>query len=726
MRFFKEGNFFLGLLFSGALSGVISSGSPEVLPSSAVPKETPLPCHVPFNAVGSQPGCPVDKAAPPSRVVTVTGTVPNDKGELPTTLVTWVSSNVVANPTEVDGQHTETTVPGLMDFLGRSPPASDDLPPPAEEGSPDKGASDEGGGQDDQEEDGQGEGQQDDNDNDSNDDGDLIIPPILPPPGGKPGGGGGNQPDDKNKDKDDEDSESDEDDEAEEEDEDESCVQTVSCTQKCMVMPQSEQAQTTTCEEDPDKIECETISVDECAPTSTVTGTTTTIATAQGGMCGYDTCNEEACDLSPGPELTATVPAGDEPPKITDFPKKARLTRRRPAVKHQHPSLTDDFQDPDQNHGAGNAGGPGTEAASSRMYSIKDITFPFTTGGGPSWGCTTVIVFSNRGVWTAHFWERANIFNNFEASLEFLHKGNPDASYPSLAEARAEYFGPDPESNEDAYFVNAVIFTPNAEAERNYVDREGRIIGPVERPSREGRPPTDPWWYPQVDRLIGEITRIVPEVSLGRILTYPVIPNMEEIVREPNTAEQGLIVWEYVPRHVHQTKDGKCALSRAIRITTPLGQVSGPFAWPWPPGKEPKTTGRKRAEGIGACPGNIDELLEAQGTQSMDEDFFDPNDYLSGGSADEKGNDEEEKKKVGKEAEERNKKEEEDKKKKEKDEEIEEEEKLGNPPKCKNLDLGYISNPGIVVGTDCEGYNPDERVTYTINQKRAIPTAFAA
>ncbi|KAH6991525.1 hypothetical protein BKA56DRAFT_230495 [Ilyonectria sp. MPI-CAGE-AT-0026] len=205
------------------------------------------------------------------------------------------------------------------------------------------------------------------------------------------------------------------------------------------------------------------------------------------------------------------------------------------------------------------------------MYSIKDITFPFTTGGGPSWGCTTIIVFSNRGVWTAHLWEAANIFKDFQGSLDFLRNGNPDTDYPSLAQARAEFFGPDPENNEAAYFVNAFIFTPNAVEERHYLDRLDRIIGPVEGPLRNGRPPTDPWWYPQVNRLIEEITEIVPEVRLGSILTYPVVRKMQQVVGTREGLENGLVVWEYVPRHVHQTQDGRCALTRAIRITSPVG-----------------------------------------------------------------------------------------------------------------------------------------------------------
>ncbi|KAH6991526.1 hypothetical protein BKA56DRAFT_230494 [Ilyonectria sp. MPI-CAGE-AT-0026] len=287
---YTGGGWDCGLLHDLPVSAAPTSEPPSPSPPSSAPPQKTLPCYVAYNAVGGQPGCiPVDEASStgvsstgaPSRVEPITATIPNEQGEVPTTIVTWVSSDVVVS-TAVDGKPTETTVPTWV--------CSGDLCNP---GCIVPGQSCEG-------QDGVGV--------------DGFPWPSPPPPPGK-----GNDNEDGEEDNNDDDDDDDED-----EKEDESCIHTVSCTQSCFVVPHSKQPQTTTCEEDPDKIECKTVTAEGCTPTSTATETTTTTATAQGGMCDYAACSNNACDLSPGPKITATIPADDEPLQSPTSPRSPR------------------------------------------------------------------------------------------------------------------------------------------------------------------------------------------------------------------------------------------------------------------------------------------------------------------------------------------------------------------------------------------------------------------
>ncbi len=105
--------------------------------------------------------------------------------------------------------------------------------------------------------------------------------------------------------------------------------------------------------------------------------------------------------------------------------------------------------------------------SSSVDYPIGDLIFPFMTGSGPSWGCTSIIVYSDKGVWVGHIWE-GDLSSDFQNSVRnFLQNGYPGGGFndagdplpemPSLRESKVRYFG------SDALFVKAIITAPNAE-----------------------------------------------------------------------------------------------------------------------------------------------------------------------------------------------------------------------------------------------------------------------
>lgn len=83
------------------------------------------------------------------------------------------------------------------------------------------------------------------------------------------------------------------------------------------------------------------------------------------------------------------------------------------------------------------------------------------TGAGPVWGCTTVAVVSDKGAWTAHFWQ--SFFEDFgDGNLEddvltFLANGNAFEGYPGLV-SLASVGGPFHPDNRK--FLNVIIMTP--------------------------------------------------------------------------------------------------------------------------------------------------------------------------------------------------------------------------------------------------------------------------
>jgi hypothetical protein len=287
---------------------------------------------------------------------------------------------------------------------------------------------------------------------------------------------------------------------------------------------------------------------------------------------------------------------------------------------------------------AGNAADAnGNGIASSRVFDMRNLNHPFITGAGPSWGCTTVLVVSDRGIYLAHFWEVNQIQHGMPGVLDFLHNGNPAMGHDSLTATNAQFFDRSPATPKEnrASFVLAFIFTPNYEN----VPDDPPPLGYVDAP-RDGRPPTDPTYYNEIAAISSELVRIVPGLAeplpagmQGNSRVFPVTYRRpDEIDALGLTPDSGIFVVDYVNAHVHRKQDGQCFLTRAIRFHRPGLPIIGPLAMAWlgPTQQQPQ---QKRAA-AGECPANIQALLDAQGKQghSTDETFFDPNGALGAAS----------------------------------------------------------------------------------------------
>ncbi|KAI1857160.1 hypothetical protein JX265_011361 [Neoarthrinium moseri] len=505
------------------------------------------------------------------------------------------------------------------------------------------------------------------------------------------------------------------------------CTQTVSCTQKCVISTSAAATPTTSCETDRQKIECTTLDVAECRPITTSTATTTTQSTVAGGMCDAGSCG---CWTPPSNILQPTNSPGERLPSITDFPStddiQARKSRRAPAPPDSNSILRNEFEDPGphgsinrqiwygnalqliRDYGAGNLIDTRVGALmSSKMWSVKDLAHPFITGGGPSWGCTTVLVFSDRGIWLGHFWEGNHINIQDDAAfdsvaLDFIRNGR--RGQPSLSEARSQYFGNDPDNGAAARFVHALIFTPNA------VNPRSDEVPTWDHTSAN---PNDPWWFSRINRIKDTIKQIVPEVGENvEPATYAWYGNTV-VVDDANSAELGIAVWEYVPGHVHQNDAAnQCANTRAIRVHV-QGRLYGPWTWPWPVAAN--TQSNKRGE-VGICPSNIGQLLQKQdpNSKSSDSEFYDPDQFLKGSNDEQpspsstvvstKTAPDNSPTSVPSE---------------------QPSSTTQSPPKCSHVAFG---SGGVVVGSGCSGYPPDATVTYSVARRarRALPATFVA
>ena len=115
------------------------------------------------------------------------------------------------------------------------------------------------------------------------------------------------------------------------------------------------------------------------------------------------------------------------------------------------------------------------------MLDYKYLNYPFKTGGGPSWGCVSLFVLSDRGVWQAHFWEAADIRSDdgFQGTLDFIQNGGD--GYSGLS--AAPYFGPDPAEGPDKgkppAFIKAWVFAPDGQFVRPRADGTPQIRPPL-------------------------------------------------------------------------------------------------------------------------------------------------------------------------------------------------------------------------------------------------------
>lgn len=270
--------------------------------------------------------------------------------------------------------------------------------------------------------------------------------------GGEGGGGGGggqsNQPDNN----DDTEEEGREDNEEQDKepttlDTETLCTQTqVQCTQLCSVIPtNADEPPTTTCEE---QAECSE-AVDECAPAKDSATTTTFTTISAGGMCehGSDSPCGAACKraVTTGP----TAPYETGIPWATGSPEELspELHKRLPVPEIAADILTPQFQSPGKYPGGPDAWFGAAKdiiydyttqhfnpLVSSVEWSLVDELKPFITGAPPSWGCTTIGVISDRGIWLGHVWESPGMIDHFADFLSHIRNGG--GGQPSLASAR--------------------------------------------------------------------------------------------------------------------------------------------------------------------------------------------------------------------------------------------------------------------------------------------------
>jgi hypothetical protein len=266
--------------------------------------------------------------------------------------------------------------------------------------------------------------------------------------------------------------------------------------------------------------------------------------------------------------------------------------------------------------------------ASSTKFNYADLRQnAITTGSGPSWGCTSVLVYSERGVWIAHFWEQEQMqaadFNG--QVLNFIRSGEP-GKFEGLSDVVPSLFsGPSPGKEEGEIvevpvFSGAIIFTPSY--------RRGTVPPP-------GSQPTDPIYGDQVKQIKTVLVNQIPGFTAANInqkinlATYQPVESQAEMAFNPWL---GLLTFEYVPQHISNDNNG-CEVLRAIRIHI-QDAIQPIIAWNWPaPSTNPNAAGPSKLKNKrqGACPVNLPQILSAQGDGTAEPaSFFDISTPVSG------------------------------------------------------------------------------------------------
>ncbi|PKS11017.1 hypothetical protein jhhlp_002776 [Lomentospora prolificans] len=511
------------------------------------------------------------------------------------------------------------------------------------------------------------------------------------------------------------------------------------------IFPHPASKVTTSCDEEETKIECTTEPVEQCTVTSTVTETSTTSTTLTGDFCGPTSCGA-ACPVqvraAVQPRVTPVL--GRNSPEIVKFNEKRSLQKRappRPPLRQTNPSLTNDFSNPDAfpggrqewyraaksyvlENGAGNVesiqhGFP----PSSRMLDFKNLDYPFKSGGGPSWGCTTLLVFSDRGMWQGHIWEVPTMYEDDtfnQVTLPFIKDGTPEFDYPGLRAAVPRYFGRDPVTQAPPLFIHVWAFTPQ------HVSRAFEDGTPMITPPRDGRPAIDAFYWHRMDPIADAIREVIPEEFQGLLKfqasLYPMINDMQAIVNSVPGAERGLAVFEYVPQHLRILDNGVCDTFRAARLIVPPNlRTHSVVIWK---DASPGTPGPQKRDN-GPCPRDIDAIIKGQGFTEGTE-VIDPGNLLKapaggnsegggsqgGGSGSGESTEPEEPKDPTKDP----------------DQPLPPGPTPTNAlPLCSDLQLPARGS-NIYVGSRCsgEGIDPSQTYTWALEQKRALETAVAA
>jgi hypothetical protein len=457
----------------------------------------------------------------------------------------------------------------------------------------------------------------------------------------------------------------------------EACILTeVACTQTCTVSSISGGSAPTTLCGSPGLCRRQAGGSGCTSTTGTTTSTSFTTASASASVfiCKAGSCAGDSCGFSVPPNIAPAITTnapGDQIPSLANLPNPAfkrsygRITRVDKIITRvADPDPKDptsirklDFTDPNsfypddidglsgkgqwyknavtlvESEGPGNlisaVGADQQEGdASSTKFNYADLRQnAITTGSGPSWGCTSVLVYSERGVWIAHFWEleqmRAADFN--VQVLNFIRSGEP-GKFEGLSDVVPSLFsGPSPgeedgEIVEVPVFSGAIIFTPSY-----------RIEDTVPPDSQ----PTDPIYGDQVNQIKTVLVNQIPGFTLANmdekinVKTYQPVENEAEIVFNPWL---GLLTFEYVPQHVSNDDNG-CEVLRAIRIHI-QDAIQPIITWNWPASPaNPNTAGPSKYKNKrqGACPINLPQILSAQGDGTAEPaSFFDISTPVSG------------------------------------------------------------------------------------------------
>ncbi|KAL2068318.1 hypothetical protein VTL71DRAFT_16416 [Oculimacula yallundae] len=443
------------------------------------------------------------------------------------------------------------------------------------------------------------------------------------PPGGAPPGGDNSNNDDSRKD--------DENDDGDDQSltastasvtSTQSCVLTqVACTQTCTISSSSGASAPTTICGDSGLCRRQVGEGGCTSTTSTITLTSFTTASASVLLCQARSCGSTACGISPPNVAHAVVTnaPGDQIPSLESIASVAskrtlsRITRVDKIIK-RFGDRTDptsirqlDFTDPNTwydvstvhndyppaDHWYSHAlilistQGPTNYISaignnqqegdpSSTKFDYSDLRQnAITTGSGPSEGCTSVLVYSERGVWIAHFWEleqmQAADFDN--QVIDFIRLGRKGV-FEGLSDVIPSLFsGPTPGTEEGEIvevplFSGAVIFTPSY-----------RSVAHVPA----GQQMTDPIYGDQVRQIKRVLVNLLPGFTAANanqkinVATYKPVGRIEERQLEPF---KGLLTFEYVPQHI-SSNNGQCEVRRAIRYH--IEDVISPIIeWNWP------------------------------------------------------------------------------------------------------------------------------------------------
>ncbi|KUJ11260.1 uncharacterized protein LY89DRAFT_786877 [Mollisia scopiformis] len=362
----------------------------------------------------------------------------------------------------------------------------------------------------------------------------------------------------------------------------------------------------------------------------------------KAGSCAY---NVVASSIRGIPPAITTNDPKDKVPSITNYPyhpgkRSSRVTRVGTVkrVDEEDPTIIRqrDFTDPNTfltgtkaqwfQHAVGLVESSGPQRIetptggipSSTWFDYSDLrNHAITTGTGPSWGCTSVLVFSERGVWMAHFWEQEQIQNSttFDSDvLNFLRIGSGDGIHQGLVDVVDWLFnGSIPEdigeSLEEPLFSAAVIFTPSY--------RDSQKVP-------EGAKAADPIYGDQIKKIKALLIDQLPAFTDQNIqvATYKPVNSAAEMEAQPWL---GLMTFEYAPQHLRKTDDGQCIVSRALRIWN-QDEILGVYPYTWPQSL-PTASGlpdiqlRSKQVDIGACPADVSGILKSQGNGAYEPQF---------------------------------------------------------------------------------------------------------